>query len=117
MFTITHNKHTGLHLQNATGATFPVGELTDLIALHHEIGQYLQQRGKTEYISTFRARQLALKEGHNILTNSITSACAHGTIANAKKKKGRWQMPLASWEQWYTEWKIRHQAKQAANDK
>ena len=36
---------------------------------------------------------------------------------NAKKKKGRWQMPLASWEQWYTEWKIRHQAKQAANDK
>lgn len=115
MFTIVKDKTHGLQLQNDAGATFPIGEIVNLLDLHREIGHYLQQKGKTEYISTFRARKLATAEGYNVPTNSITTACERGNILNAKKSKGRWQMPVTSWEQWYNAWKDRKAAKNDAH--
>lgn len=112
MFKITNTHKHGLQLQNDAGETLTVGELINLIDLHKEIDNYLQKRGKTDYISTFRARRLATTEGYNVPTNSITSACERGNIINARKSKGRWQIPVASWEQWYSEWKERKTTQQ-----
>mgnify|MGYP001198572094 CR=1 FL=1 len=107
MIKIVNTPHIGIQLRNDAGVDFPIGTLEELTALNREITQYLQKRGKTEYISTFRARRLALAEGNDIPTNSITAACAFGRIPNARKLKGRWQMPVAGWEAWYAEWKLK----------
>jgi hypothetical protein len=105
--TFTNTRHAGIQLSNDANETFTVGTLDALVVLRDEIDNYLEKRGKTEYITTFNAIRLAQAEGYDLPTTTVTNACIRGTIPNTKKLAGRWRMPKAEFDIWYAEWKTK----------
>jgi hypothetical protein len=116
MITITNTHKHGIQLNNDQGPdgseTLTLGTLDALVSLQEQIEVYLQKRGKTEYITTYYACRLAKAEGYVLKATTLNSACTRGTIPQAKKLYGRWQMPKPSFETWYTAWKSKKEKSQ-----
>lgn len=109
MITIVNTHNHGIQLQSDGGPSGPetltLGDLGAVVNLRAQLDSYLEKRGQTEYITTFNAVRLAKAEGYHIPTTTLTAACERGTIPNTRKLAGRWRMPKAEFETWYSEWK------------
>ena len=105
MVTITNTHQHGLQLSNEAGETFTLGTLEAVAHLQEQLEEYLQKRGKTDYITTFHAAKLAKADGYTLKATTLNSACIRGSIPHAKKLYGRWKMPKSAFDIWYNSWK------------
>lgn len=105
---IVNAHQVGIQLRSETGEVLTLGSLENAAQLRDALVNYLSKRGHDiEYITTYHARRRAKAEGYDLSPGTLNSACARLQIPNAKKLHGRWKMPLAEFEVWYNDWKIK----------
>ena len=84
-----------------------LANLDELTELHAGIGEYLAGQKVGEFIGSAQAQELARHQGYTVPITTLVNACARGTIPAAHKKRGRWYMPRANFDAWFSEWKAK----------
>ena len=106
MFSITHSDGQAIIIQ--CGAQHNALHLTDIAevaALHQQVGEWLAGQRVDGYLSTGEALAIAAAAGYTLPITTLNSACSRGQIPDARKRRKRWQVPQAGFEQWFRKWK------------